>query len=114
MKSIDFKCSSISCTCALQRIGLSKSNIASGPVGSHRNPSPNIDLVLDREKCTEILVRVEFSLAVMITLPNILHSRDSNFGEFVVCHYPLVNVYIAMENHYFIAGSIHELNGDFQ
>ena len=69
MKSIDFKYSSISCTYALQRIGLSKSNIASGPVGSHRNPSPNVDLVLDREKCTEIRVRVEFSLAAMITPP---------------------------------------------
>ena len=29
----------------------------------------------------------------------------------IMIYYPLVNVYIAIENHHFIAGKIHELNG---
>ena len=34
------------------------------------------------------------------------------FGRIPI--YPLVNVYIAMENHHAINGKIHEINGDFQ
>ena len=52
----------------------------------HGNPSPNIFLILDREKCKEFVVRVRFPLAAMIT-PPILHSRGTKCGEFVVCPY---------------------------
>ena len=43
-----------------------------------------------------------------------VHKPLLGIDDFGFPHYPLVNCYITMENHHFIAGKIHDFYGHFQ